>query len=133
MSIKRLSKAWPFDFVEIDWFDAESSQGWENSKSTTMSTDLCTSIGFLIKKSRNSYLLSMSIYFNESEKDHAFNNRQQIPKSMVKKFTVLIPKNTQPEQHDDAGSVPSKVRGVVKGGKRPDIDVREPIVSDKPA
>lgn len=97
MSIS-LSDPWPYPLVEVKWLDAETAHGWENAKDVEPSDELVTTVGFLIKKTKTSYMLGASICYQKDAEDHAFNARVQIPKSMVKKLTVLVPKNTKPAE-----------------------------------
>jgi hypothetical protein len=85
---------WPFDFVEVEWDDAESAQGWENFSEIQMSEALVVTRGWLVHRTRKHILLAMSISYDSQAEDHSFNNRIQIPRGMVKRMTILAAKDT---------------------------------------
>ena len=89
-----LTKAYPFDFVEIEWRDASGDTGWKNLSEIKEEHTLVTSYGFLLRKTRHHYLIGSSLYFDDEEDEYAFGDRNHIPRGMVKSFRVLIPKNS---------------------------------------
>jgi hypothetical protein len=96
MVMPQLSESWPFDLVEILWDDAGTSSGWENETAIKPEEELVTTIGFLVKKTKKCFIVAASSYYNEVDEEYCFNARIQIPKGMVKKVKVLVPKNTDP-------------------------------------
>lgn len=89
--------AFPYDLVMIRWDDAETSHGWENESEIKTSVDLVRTVGYLVKRDRRYVVVvAASVYFNETDKEHAFNARVTIPRGMVKSMSVLVPKNTNP-------------------------------------
>lgn len=91
----KLSDSWPFDFVEVVWDDADTATGWEHETNIEVDETPVTNFGFLIKKTRKHIIVGSGIYYKEADGECAFNNRTTIPRGMVKKITVLVPKNTE--------------------------------------
>lgn len=90
-----LDDAWPYDLVAVKWLDAEAQAGWKSVSEEDDEEELVTSVGFLLKRGKI-LTLAATIYYNPDDGDHTTTNRMLIPKAMVKKITVLIPKNTLP-------------------------------------
>lgn len=91
-----LSEAWPFDFVEVRWIDAETSHGWENESEIKTPTEPVTTFGLLVKKDKKFVVVAASASWNETDQEYSFNARITIPRGMVKEINVLMPKNTEP-------------------------------------
>ena len=81
-SIKRPKQI--FDLCEIIWQDAsEMEGGWSNSLEPPEMA-LALSVGFLIHKDRDHYVLAL-----DTDEHGSHNGRSQIPTGMVKKIKVL--------------------------------------------
>jgi hypothetical protein len=97
-----MDNPFPYEYGQWDWLDAETVTGWENAKNILPSDELVCTRGWLIKKTKTSYIVGASICHSKVDQDYQFNTRIQIPKSMVKKYTMLSPKSVKAADADPA-------------------------------
>lgn len=84
---------WPkthYDLVMVLWDDAIGlKHGW-TAKEETLTPYLATSVGFLIRENDDHIMIAQ-----DTDNEGSHNGRTQIPRSMVKKMTVLKKKFTE--------------------------------------
>ncbi len=81
--VKRLK--YPYPLVRIQWYDAESSHGWEEDTALTTDNPLVTTVGFLIKDDEKSVIVASTI---DPTNRHT-NARLKIPKGMIESVVNL--------------------------------------------
>jgi hypothetical protein len=92
-TILPLQEKWPYDLVECIWDDAESFTGWEIGSQINPKDSLCTTIGFLLKKTKKHLVIASTVSWDDGVEEHTSNNRIQIPVGMVKRLTILVNKH----------------------------------------
>ena len=81
-SIKRPKQI--FDLCEIIWADATDMEGGWKDTLEPPPMALALSVGFLIHKDKNHYVLAL-----DTDENGHHNGRSQIPTGMVKKVKIL--------------------------------------------
>ena len=71
------------DIVVVEWIDACHYDGWQFGRDTGVDASPVWTVGFLIKKQKEGYLIAQTWYPDDTA------NLIFIPKGMVTKFTVL--------------------------------------------
>lgn len=80
----------PYDFVEVIWDDAKCETGWmPENEMEEPGEEIAYSVGWLVQKTKKHLVIGASISLNEDDGVYHFNNRQQIPRGMVKSIKVL--------------------------------------------
>ena len=81
-SIKRPKQCYPL--AEIWWADASEMEGGWQADLEPPAMALALSVGFLIHKDQNHYVLAL-----DTDENGHHNGRSQIPTGMVKKIKIL--------------------------------------------
>jgi len=81
------------DLVEIVWFDAATTHGWESDAEVDDSNDPMITVGFLIRKTDDMLIVASSIDYDTGAMS---NGRIKIPLGMVQSYkTIRKGKNTK--------------------------------------
>ncbi len=77
-------KSYRYDLIEVQWADAATEHGWEDSDSLSDGEEIAVTVGFPVKESEL-HLWIASTYDTSAQ----HNARIKIPKGMIRKRTVL--------------------------------------------
>ena len=83
----------PYDFVEVEWSDSQTHQGWEGLDEE-LQVPTCYSRGWKLKENGDGIMLVADLATEDGLVDSA-NRWMTIPRSMIRAVHVIEPAGTQ--------------------------------------